>query len=33
MGGTMKYILKKLLGYEVFRFMVSWATENFLKNL
>ena len=30
----MKYILKKLLGYEVFRFfMVSWATKNFLKNL
>ena len=33
MGGAMKYFLKKLLGHEIFRSMVSWATKNFLKNL
>ena len=33
MGGAMKYFLKKLLGHEVFRPMVSWATKIFLKNL
>ena len=29
----MKYFLKKLLGHEIFRSMVSWATKFFLKNL
>ena len=29
----MKYFLKKLVGYEIFRSMVSWATNFFLKNL
>ena len=29
----MKYSLKKLLGNEIFRSMVSWATKIFLKNL
>ena len=29
----MKYFRKKLLGHEVFRSMVSWATKLFLKNL
>ena len=29
----MKYFLKKLLGHEKFRSMVSWATNFFLKNL
>ena len=29
----MKYFLKKLMGHEVFRSMVSWATKYFLKNL
>ena len=33
MGGAMKYFLKKLLGHEIFRSMVSWATKFFLKNL
>ena len=33
MGGAMKYFLKKLLGHEIFRSMVSWTTKNFLKNL
>ena len=33
MGGAMKYFLKKLLGHEIFRSMVSWATKNVLKNL
>ena len=33
MGGAMKYFRKKLLGHEVFRSMVSWATKFFLKNL
>ena len=33
MGGTMKYFLKKLLGHEIFRSMVTRATKNFLKNL
>ena len=35
MGGTTKYFLKKLLGHEIFRSMVSWATNFFffLKNL
>ena len=29
----MKYFLKKLMGHEIFRPMVSWATKLFLKNL
>ena len=29
----MKYFLKKLLGREIFRSMVLWATKFFLKNL
>ena len=29
MGGTTKYFLKKLLGHEIFRSMVSWATNFF----
>ena len=33
MGGAMNYFLKKLLGHEIVRSMVSWATKNFLKNL
>ena len=33
MGGAMKFFLKKLLGLETFKSMVSWATKNFLKNL
>ena len=33
MGGAMKYFLKKLMGHEIFRPMVSWATKLFLKNL
>ena len=33
MGGAMKYFSKKLLGHEIFRSMVSWATKIFLKNL
>ena len=33
MGGDMKYFLKKLLGLEIFRSLVSWATKIFLKNL
>ena len=33
MVGAMKYFLKKLLGHEIFRSMVSWATKFFLKNL
>ena len=33
MGGAMKYFLKKLLGHEIFRSMVSWITKNFLKKL
>ena len=28
----MKYFLGNLLGHETFRSMVSWATNNFLKN-
>ena len=32
-GGAKKYFPKKLLGYEIFRSMVSWATKRFLKNL
>ena len=31
MGGAMKYFRKKLLGHEVFRSMVSWATKFFFK--
>ena len=31
MGGAMKYISKKLLGHEIFRSMVSWATIYFFK--
>ena len=33
MGGAMKYFPKELLGHEIFRSMVSWATKFFLKNL
>ena len=33
MEGAMKYFLKKLLGDEIFRSMVSWATKIFLENL
>ena len=29
----MKYFLKKLMGHEIYRSMVSWATKYFLKNL
>ena len=29
----MKYFLKKLLGHEIFRSMVSWGTKIFWKNL
>ena len=29
----MKYFLKKLMGHEIFRSVVSWATKYFLKNL
>ena len=32
-GGAMKYFPKQLLGYEIYRSMVSWATKRFLKNL
>ena len=32
-GGAMKYFLKKSLGYEIFRSIVSWATIFVLKNL
>ena len=32
MGGVMKYFRKKLLGHEIFRSMVSWATIFFKKN-
>ena len=32
MGEAMKYFLKKLLGHEIFKSMVSWATKIFLKN-
>ena len=31
MGEAMKYFLKKLLGHEIFRSMVSWATNFFWK--
>ena len=30
MGGAIKYFSKKLLGHEIFRSMVSWATNSFL---
>ena len=33
MGKAMKYFLKKLLGHEIFRSMVSWVTRFFLRNL
>ena len=33
MGGAMKYFLKKSLGHEIFRSMISWAMKFFLKNL
>ena len=33
MEGTMKCFMKKLLDHEIFRCMVSWATNYFLKNL
>ena len=29
MGEVMKYFLKKLLGHQIFRSMVSWATNMF----
>ena len=36
MERTMKYFLKKLLGHEIFRYLVSWATkcsfEKFVKS-
>ena len=32
-GKGHKYFLKKLLGHEIFRSLVSWATNVFLKNL
>ena len=31
MGGAMKYFLKKLLGHELFRSMVSWVTKIFFE--
>ena len=31
MRGAMKYFLKKLLGHEIFRSMVSWAMEFFFE--
>ena len=31
MGKAMNYFQKKLLGYEIFRSMVSWARKRFLK--
>ena len=31
MGGAMKYFPKKLLGHEIFRSMVPWATNFFKK--
>ena len=33
MGGAVKYYLKKIMGHEIFRSMVSWATIFFLKKL
>ena len=32
MGGAIKHFLKKILGHEIFRSMISWATKYFLKN-
>ena len=32
MGEAMKYFPKKIMGHEIFRSMVSWATNFFLKN-
>ena len=32
MGGAMKYFPKILMGHEIFRSMVSWATNFFLKH-
>lgn len=29
MAGTMKHFLKKLLGHQIFRSMVSWVTKIF----
>ena len=29
----MKHFLKKLLGHEILRSMVPWATKHFFKNL
>ena len=29
MGGAMKYFPKKILGHEIFRSMVYWATDFF----
>ena len=33
MGGAMKYLLKKLLGHEIFRTMVSWTTNFFFSKI
>ena len=33
MGGSMKYFPKKVMDHEIFRFMVSYTTKVFLKNL
>ena len=33
MGWTIKYILKKLLGHEKFRSIVSWAANFFFKKM
>ena len=33
MGGAMKFFSKKLLGHEIFSYMVCWATKFYLKNL
>ena len=32
MGGAMKYFLKKILDHEIFRSMVSRATNSFFEN-
>ena len=32
-GRAMKFFPKKILGHEIFRSMVSWTTNSFLKNL
>ena len=33
MGGAIKFFTKKLLGHEIFSFMVPWVVRHFLKNL